>query len=657
MGKWKVQFIIFFQAIIIVLIGFVFLFLASLTINIVLAQIIPADFTKKINLPEKTEGSKIFSFDEILLGTFSVSPKMKYVEYSDIPPYLMKAIVSVGDEKFYSHKGIDIKALLKAVMTNFIGEKAEVGSSTLTQQYVNNVFIEGEKNVWKKAKEIILALRIERELSKDEILERYINQIYFGSNYYGIEAAAYGYFNKPASKLNLSESALLAGLVKFPNYYYPFSYPDRATNRRNFTLKKMEELGFISPEVAEDAAGEPLILIKEEAQEIKAPYFVDYIRQELTNKLGHETLYGGGLEIYTTLDYKAQKIAENTSKEILNEPDDPASVVISIEPSTGYLRVMASSTDYKNLKFNLPAFGKRQPGSSFKTFVLIAALEKGYTIDTLVHSTPVVIPLKDGEKWSVSNFKDLKYPSPISIKDATVNSINAVFARLIIDIGPNRVIDIAKRLGITSELEPNPALALGGLKKGVTPLEMTYAYSTIANRGIKNQLTTVLKVLDRDGKEVISNSYNQEIVVDANFAIMTTEILKEVVERGTGYQAKIDREVARKTGTSQGFRDAWFVGFTPELATCVWIGYPNKLVEMDDVHGIEVTGGSFPAKIWAEYNKKILADVPPSEFVGDDFVLVKICPESHLRANKNCPNPIMIYLERKLVTKEICNIH
>ncbi|MCK4778472.1 MAG: transglycosylase domain-containing protein, partial [Actinomycetia bacterium] len=237
MGKWKVQFIIFFQAIIIVLIGFVFLFLASLTINIVLAQIIPADFTKKINLPEKTEGSKIFSFDEILLGTFSVSPKMKYVEYSDIPPYLMKAIVSVGDEKFYSHKGIDIKALLKAVMTNFIGEKAEVGSSTLTQQYVNNVFIEGEKNVWKKAKEIILALRIERELSKDEILERYINQIYFGSNYYGIEAAAYGYFNKPASKLNLSESALLAGLVKFPNYYYPFSYPDRATNRRNFTLK------------------------------------------------------------------------------------------------------------------------------------------------------------------------------------------------------------------------------------------------------------------------------------------------------------------------------------------------------------------------------------------------------------------------------------
>lgn len=564
------------------------------------------------------ETSRVYAADGTLLAYLHGTENRTIIGGERIPQVVKDAVVAIEDERFYQHRGVDFQGILRALARDFEAGGIVEGASTITQQLVGNLYLDRrDLSPDRKFQEAVLAWQLETKMSKDEILDQYLNTVYFGSNAYGVQAAARTYFDKDPKDLTLEEAALLAGLPQAPTAYSPRQHPDAALERRNIVLAKMYSNGFINYDQYSEASTSSLQLAASSPYtKVQEPYVVAYVRKQLIDMFGEDAVFKGGLTVETTIEPKYQQWASEAIADTLDENGDPSGALVAIEARTGYIKAMVGGTDYDSSKFNLAAQGRRQPGSSFKTFVLAAAVEEGIDpYSTYYESMPLSIDLPGSqEPWKVATYGHNYYGSS-SVVEATLRSDNTVYAQMALDVTPERIVDIAHRMGVTSQLDPNPAMALGGLKYGVSPLEMASAYGTLANEGRHIKPTAIIRVKDASGKVIWEAEPKETQAISAGVAYVVSRILEMNVQSGTGTRARLSVPAAGKTGTAQNYQDAWFCGFTRSLSTAVWVGHPEAQIEMRNVHGIRVTGGSFPAEIWAKFMRKAIADYEAEEFL------------------------------------------
>ncbi|MBR1697439.1 MAG: PBP1A family penicillin-binding protein [Anaerovibrio sp.] len=525
------------------------------------------------------------------------------VKSEEIPENLKKAFLATEDVRFYQHIGIDYRGVMRAMWENITHRAVAEGGSTITQQLARNAYLNQERTFSRKIQEMFLALKIEHRHTKEEILEMYLNQIYFGRGVYGIQAASKYYFNKNVKDLDLNECAMLAGIPKSPNHYSPLNNLEEAQKRKAVVLQQMAKYGFISSSTAQKTAKQEIHLVQSAPREVgDAHYFIDYVKQTIIDKYGDDGLYKGGLKIYTTLDMDMQRVAEEAMKNLpeMNEANglkQPQGALVAIDPHSGYIKAMVGGrgTDL----FNRAALAERQPGSAFKPFVYAAALESGYTPDSIVADTPFT---KYG--WNPQNY-DRSFYGSVPLSAVCAQSLNVATVRVADDIGIDKVIRYARDMGISTLVlegernDVNLSTALGGITRGVTPLELTSAYCTFANKGIYAKGTPIVKVLDKDGNvlEEYPNPASSRRVLKEETAANLDSMLQGVVSHGTGTRANIGGHVAGKTGTTSDYHDAWFVGYVPDLVVGVWIG-------TDDNQTMgTMTGGTLPADIWRIFMK------------------------------------------------------
>ena len=567
---------------------------------------------------DKGQISVVYAADGSRLGFVQSDVLRRVIPWSDIPVDLRRATVAIEDERFYKHKGVDISAIVRAGIKNLESGETVQGGSTLTQQLVRALYIKDPKrNFARKIREAKLASELEDEHSKTWILENYLNSVPYGTvegrTAIGAEAAAVTFFDKHAKKLDLAESALLAGLTQAPSQYNPFRNPQAAIERRNEVLKKMVENGYIDPAEYEDAAGQELHL-KQGRRYVqrREPYFFDYVQEQLIERYGVGVVRRGGLRIHTTIDPKMQDEARTAINSYYADPAGPSSAIVAVDPANGKIRAMASSGTYGERRFNLAAQGHRQPGSAFKTFVLTAAIRKGIDPDSTTYtSKPLNIDDPAYGKWEVKTFGN-SYIGTVSLTRATLSSDNTVYAQLILDVGPKAVCETAKLLGITTKLDCYPAEGLGGLTRGVTPLEMSGAYATLASGGVRHRPTGIERVVFPDGKsENVASGEGKRVLTDGQ-AAEVTRVLEMNVQSGTGTAANYGCPAAGKTGTTDEAKDAWFVGYTPQLSAAVWVGYPDAGIAMPGAQG-----GTYAAPVWhafmVEAHGEDCDDFPPPE--------------------------------------------
>jgi penicillin-binding protein 1A len=592
-----------------------------------------------LQLNELAQRSVVYDRNGGVLAVLHVEENRSPVTLDQVPPHVIQAVLDVEDDGFYDHSGVNLRSILRAALTNVEAGGVRQGGSTITQQLVKQSLLTPERDIGRKAREAVLALRLEQQMSKDEILERYLNTVYLGNTAYGLQAAAETYWGKNVQDLTVEQGAFLAGLIRNPVGYDPFKNDKRAAlalARRNLALDRMVARGHLTAAQAVELKKIPIPTSPPDNQfKTSQDYFVEEVEQHLLDdpRLGstqaerYNAIFRGGLRIETTFDPKLQDIAERAVQSKI--PDTKGryqAALISIEPKTGAVRAMVAGKDYANAQYNL-ATGRggsgRQPGSSFKPIVLTAALEKGIgPEDTINGSEPCPVRIKGVEPnpYEPGNYEGTRGGTgPIS--QATMKSLNCAFVRLglALDDDPFKSMDTvaatARRLGIPipEDGKYGPSISLGA--KEATPLQMASVYSTFANDGVRQEPYFVERVLDRDGKEVLRGMTDGKRVIDANIARTVTSVLRKVVEGGTGTKARQrDRIVAGKTGTSQEWRDAWFVGYTPELTTAVWMGNPSAQDSMKNVGGIHVTGGSYPALTWGTFMAEAMKGVPASKF-------------------------------------------
>ena len=580
------------------------------------------------SIPAVAETSRIYAADGTLVTSLHGEENREVVPLSRIPKALQDAVVAIEDERFWSHRGVDLRAVARAAAANTAEGRVVEGGSTITQQYVKNELLDTEKTAQRKLREASLAYNLEERASKGRILELYLNSIYLGNGAYGVEAAAHQYFGVPVENLSLAQSALLAGIIYAPNDADPYDHPDVATRRRGLVLDKMADLGMADRAATEAASLEPLRLhTKPTSERYPAPYFVERVKRFVldderfgaTPKARRDLLFAGGLEVHTTLDLTRQAQAEDAVSRVLTDPArDPEAAVVTLEPNTGYVRALVGGRGFfdggAQGKFDLATQGARPAGSAFKPFVLAAALQQGIPLGRVFDAPrQMTIALNRSQSpWQVENYEG-SGGGRMTLRDATVHSINTVYAQLILQVGPSRAVDLATRMGITTPLQPLPSAVLG--TNDVRPLDMAAAFGTFANRGIAVPPTFVTKIVGRDGAVLYQHRHSEKRVLDERLADTEVAVLRQVVDRGTGVAARIGRPAAGKTGTGQQWRDAWFVGFTPELATAVWVGFPEAQRSMvPPATRTRVTGGSWPARIWQLLMSSALAATPVGEF-------------------------------------------
>jgi penicillin-binding protein 1A len=583
--------------------------------------------------------SRVYSDNNKLLAEFFLENR-RPVSLNDVPPMLVDALIATEDARFYSHPGIDFRGIFRALVRNVRARRILEGGSTLTQQLAKVLFLKPERSFRRKLKEMALALRIEQRYTKREILTMYLNQMYFGSGAYGVESAAHIYFGKSAKDLNIAECALLAGLPRSPKYYSPFKSPRSASSRRAYVLNRMVATGAITKAEAEDAKKSPLPVQTVGKSSGLAPYFVEYVRQKVEERFGSSILYSGGLNIYTSLNDELQtyaeeavsagliKIESNRAKSPGHEPLQAA--IIALEPSTGRIRAMVGGRDYKSSQFNRAVQALRQPGSSFKPIVYAAALERGYSPSELIDDSPLTIKIDRKRTWSPENFTHT-YQGPVTLRSALVHSLNIPTIRLLEKIGIDDTIQYARKLGIHSPLTPYPSLALGS--SSLTLAELTAAYAVFADHGIKQGPVSIMSITDSSGQILYMNDTLPEQVMKPEMAYLITYLLKGVIEQGTGWKARdLGRPAAGKTGTTNDYRDAWFIGYTPNLVAGVWVGYDDH-----ESIGPKKTGARAALPIWLEFMKKATANQPAEDFSLPDGVIFKqIEPKTGLLSTDKC---------------------
>jgi penicillin-binding protein 1A len=560
--------------------------------------------------------------DHTILATLRGSQSRILVTSSEIAPVMEQAIVAVEDKRFYQHHGVDLRGIARAIWADITSQHVVQGGSTITQQFVKNSCVSAERTITRKLKEAALAWQLEQQWSKQRILTAYLNTIYFGNGAYGIQRAAQTYFNTSAKRLTLAQAALLAGLPADPSGYDPVTNPRAARTRRLEVLQDMLSQHDVTAADMQRAARAPL----PRPQDVRlpgiqgpAPYFANYVKQQLISKYGTRRVFGGGLNVQTTIDLRLQKLARKAIESVLTNPNGPSAALVAIRPRTGEILAMYGGNNYNESQFNLAVQGERQAGSAFKPFVLATALRQGISPSTVLPSKPVSIYI-GGRYWVVHNYEGA-YVGSSNLTNATINSDNSVFAQLTQLVGPGDVATTAHRMGITRQLNPYFAIGLGA--DPVSPLEMARAFSTFADDGARidgatfgNEPRAIARIRNATGQLIADNLAIRHQVFAANLDAVETNILEGVISSGTGVHAQLpNRPAAGKTGTTENYGDAWFVGYTPELATAVWVGYPNQLKPMlTDFHGQPVAGGTFPAEIWRAFTQAALAHTPPSSF-------------------------------------------
>jgi penicillin-binding protein 1A len=578
-------------------------------------------------VPHEVDGHIYANDNHTILATLRGSQSRILVNTDQISPIMQQAIVAIEDKRFYEHNGVDLRGIARAVWADVAHQGVVQGGSTITQQLVKNSCVTTARTISRKLKEAALAWQLEQHWSKLRILTGYLNTIYFGNGAYGIQRAAQTYFNTTAERLTLPQAALLAGIPADPTRYDPVTNPKAARMRRLEVLQALLGQGDITPQDLARAARAPLPRpddVRLPGIQGPAPYFVNYIKQQLIEKYGTRRVFGGGLNVQTTIDLRLQKLARRAIQSVLKEPNGPSAALVAVRPRTGEILAMYGGDNFRQSQFNLAVQGERQPGSSFKPFVLATALSQGISPSTTFPSKPVNIFIGD-KYWPVHNYEG-DYIGSGDLVTATVVSDNSIFAQLTKLVGPANVAKTARKLGITRHLNPYFAIGLGA--DAVSPLEMARAYSTFADNGMRvdgsafgNRPRAIARVSNGTGKLIDNNRPVYRPVLTRNEDSMLTSILEGVIRSGTGKAAALpDRVAAGKTGTTENYGDAWFVGYTPQLATAVWVGYPNKLKPMlTDFHGEPVAGGTFPAEIWRAFTQMALAGTAPESFPGYSY--------------------------------------
>ena len=563
--------------------------------------------------------SQVFDVKGRLITTLHSDQNRLPIDINKVPQNLQNAFIAAEDARFYDHIGIDPRGILRAIWANVSHQGIAQGGSTITQQLAKNAFLTQEQTLKRKVQEAMLALEIEHKYSKKEILEMYMNQIYFGQGAYGIQTASKVYFDKDVNELSLAQCAILAGLPQSPNYYSPFNDVKIAKQRQSVVLDQMVKYGYISQTEAAKAKEADLGLTKKKqtAPNAETSYFIDYVSQQVAKKYGDDALYKEGLKIYTTMDsnkqHAAQKAMDNLPSNYKDENGltQPQAALVSIDPRNGHILAMIGGRGQDS--FNRATMAVRQPGSAFKPFVYVTAMQKDMTPNTVFEDKKVTYG-----SWSPQN-SSKSFGGSMTLRQALALSVNTVAVQVADKVGYDNIISNAEKMGITTLVKSgrtndrNLAMALGGLTKGVIPLEMASAYGTLANKGIHVQPIAILKIVDRNGNVIEDNSgeksENSKRVISEKNAYEVTSMLETVISSGTGTAAAIGRPAAGKTGTTDDNKDAWFIGYTPDIVTAVWIG--------DDTgsHSLgEVYGGTIPAQIWHDYMADAVQDEPSHDF-------------------------------------------
>ncbi|MHB8510613.1 MAG: penicillin-binding protein [Actinomycetota bacterium] len=566
----------------------------------------------KIVVPPIGQRSVILDRNGQMIATLAGAENRIIVPLDQIAPIARQAVIAIEDARFYQHNGVDRSGILRALFANATAGRVLQGGSTITQQLVKNVLVGNERTLDRKIKEAQYAIALEREpgMTKERILEMYLNETYFGGGVYGMEAAAEYYFGEKALMLTAPQAAMLAGMIAAPERFNPITNARETLDRRNTVLQRMADQGYISRDDANKFSNWPLGAGHHPLPPIKEPYFVDFIKRQILDdpRFGRtetdraNALFQGGLRIETTLDLKLNAAAEDAIDQVLNLKGDPAAALVSIEPSTGRVRAMVGGKNFKSQQYNLATGDNRQAGSTFKPFTLVTALNQGIS-PGLTLDTPSPLHLKDalGHPWNPENYSH-HGEGLMNMRKATENSVNTYFIQLVQMVGPANVVATAHAMGIQSPLQPVPSLVLGTM--GVSPYEMASAYGTLANNGIYCKPFTISRVLAADGKEIMRNDPQCTRVIDATIAAEADDILQGVILRGTGKtNGNIGRPACGKTGTTDDYTDAWFMGFTPQFSTGVWLGYPESTKhKLHNIHGYpDVFGGSLPAMIWNRF--------------------------------------------------------
>ena len=656
--------------------------------------------------------SKVYSLDGELIKEFFFTQRRTYVPIEEMSPYMWKAVVAVEDRRFFKHWGLDPIRNVKALLVNVMALDIRQGASTLTQQLARQLYMNQslEQTLTRKLREQITAVEIERTYTKREILDIYLNYMNYGHGTYGVHSAAKFYFDKTPGELNLQECAMLAGLLQRPAALSPYVSRERAKKRRNIVLLSMYQTGYITKEQYLAAKDSPLGVLKEKPQRRTgfAPYFIEYIRQDLTRKYGAD-LYKSGLKIYTTLDTRAQYFADKYIKKqiavmqkrtnrrlqkdlkelekVIKQPlldklemslEDVArdtalvdslltklipvqAALVSIDPKTGYILAMVGGRDFTEYKYNRATQAKRQPGSAFKPFLYTAVIDNGYSPTLELLNQPVVVFLEDGKRWSPHNYGETM-GGLTTIRDGLRRSLNLISVRLIQEVTkPSVVVDYAHRLGISTDIPAVDAIALGS--GSVIPMEITSAYGAFANQGVLMDPMAIIRVEDQYGNVLEENIPHGREVLRKSTAYIMTDLLRSVLDGGAGstgararWMYKFYRPAAGKTGTTNEYTDAWFVGFTPQMATGVWFGFDNPA----QTFGEGETGSSVALPVWAPFMKSAhdSLNLPVEDFVmPEDVVRVEICRDSKKLANTECPQIYEEVFQIDLAPSQYCDIH
>ncbi|MBI3454475.1 MAG: PBP1A family penicillin-binding protein [Candidatus Rokubacteria bacterium] len=611
-------------------------------------------------------GTKVYADDDELLTEFQAERRI-FVPLREIPKSLRDAVIAIEDSRFYTHFGVDLRGIARAAYANFRHNRIVEGGSTITQQLAKLLFLTPDRSFERKVKEALLALELEKRYSKDRLLEIYLNQIYLGHGSYGVEAAARMYFGTSVQELTLSQAALLAALPRAPGSYSPFDHPELARKRRARVLERMVELGYVAPAEARRANAAPLGLVAPERRRASGQYFLEYLQQSLEAKFGSDLLYKGGLSVYTALNPVMQRSAERALREGLQalatrqtpkvagrgaaSSAAPEGAVLVIEPQTGYIKVLVGGSDFARSEFNRAIHARRQPGSAFKPFVYLAAIEAGRTPADLIDDSPVTYTAGPGKTWAPENY-DGKFRGPITLQQALEESVNVPTVRLAEQIGVGRVIEAARHLGIQSALQANLTLALGS--SDVTLLELTAAYGALASQGVWMEPIAVRYVTDAQGRLIEENIPQGREAVNPAVAYVLTHMLRGAVERGTAVSARaLGRPIAGKTGTTNDFANAWFVGYTPSLVAGVWVGH-DRVRSL----GPDETGARAALPIWISLMREILKDRPVEDFpLPDNVAMARIDMTTGFLANPTCPKPVVMAFVAGTEPTRFCPVH
>lgn len=614
--------------------------------------------TARLENFEPSLKTQVFADDGSLIGELYEQNRV-LIPLDEMPPYLIDAIISVEDRKFYNHWGVDMFGIFRALVKNIIAGEIVQGASTITQQLARNLFVMFDVSISRKLKEVILALKIERTYSKDEILEMYLNQIYFGSGAYGVEAASREFFDKSVRDLTIGEATLLAGLPKNPRDYSPLYHLDRAMKRREAVIESMVDNHKLDRALADSLMVEPIQVATESSKGPFAAYFLEHVRQYLEQKYGAERIYHDGLQVHTTLDPYLQSVAEDSLESHMiqiesthhyeqtradyesllvdNEPPPGPpryvqSAAVAIDVQTGYIRAMVGGRNFKHSNFNRAVQAQRQPGSAFKPFIYISALENGYTPADIVLDAPIVLDLPNGDVWKPHNFSN-KFEGEITLRRALNKSINVAAVRILLSLGPVSAISYAARLGIKSKIQNVYSLALGTSE--VNLLELTSAYGTLAAGGVRAEPMFIKDIVDRNGKVLEENAVYREEVLDPQTSYVITNMLESVINEGTGRGARLlgfNEPAAGKTGTTDDYTDGWFIGYTPEIVVGVWTGFDEK-VKM----GNDMTGARAALPTWTDIMKGWYHDHPGAPFAEPEGIVHRvICEESGALSVSTC---------------------